>query len=248
MALPVFRAASAKAASTTAATPALPAGSVADDIVLLVATTDIFSVLSITANGSIGTWTQIFDDIGVANDDGDVLYAWWGRYVSGATGPTVTTDGDHVCAATVGYSGCSTGSDVIHQTATGTENTSDTSFSFATGVSTSVADCMCIGICTSGADSNTGQVPVMANTSLAALASRLNINTNLGGGGGFGLTEGTRAVAGSMGTWTATLGGATRKAYGTIALRPPDPLTEFISEYGPRVDSAVPRVIEVVGY
>jgi hypothetical protein len=60
----------------------------------------------------------------------------------------------------------------------------------------------------------------MANTSLAALTSRLNINTNLGGGGGFGLTEGTLAIAGSMGTWTATLAGATRKAYGTLALKP----------------------------
>jgi len=215
---PVFRAASAKADSTTAATPELPAGSVADDIVLLVASCDIGSVLSITANGSIGTWNLIVD--GLADIVDEALYVWWGRYVSGSTGPTVTVDIDHVCAATVGYSGCIANGSPIHQQATGVDGVSDTNFSFATGVSTSIANTMCIGICTSGFDSNTGQVPVMANSSLAALASRLNINTSLLGGGGFGLSEGTLAVAGSMGTWTATLSNATVKTYATLALRP----------------------------
>ncbi len=224
MALPAFRSASAKAAGTGAVTPALPASMAANDIVLLVASTIAGGSISITAVGSIATWTPITGSP-VDVTAGEKLYVWWGRWASGTTGPTVTPGSDHCIAGTVAYSGCITDATVINQQATGSETTSDQSFSFATGVSSTVKDCLCIGICTSGEDSNTGQVPVMANTSLAALASRLNIQTNSGGGGGFGLSEGTLAVAGSMGTWTCTIGVSSAKAYLTLALRPPNDTT-----------------------
>src|SRR6266496_1089480 len=181
MAIPIFRAASAKAAGTGAVTPALPAGMSANDIVILCATTIAGGSISITANGSIGTWTAITGSpIDVTS--GEKLYVWWGRWSSGSTGPTVTPGSDHCCAGTAAWSGCITDSTVINNQATGTEVTSDTSFSFATGISTTVANTLCLCICTSGVSSNTGQVPVMTNSSLASLASRLNINTNSGGG------------------------------------------------------------------
>jgi hypothetical protein len=189
MALPVFRSASAKAAGSGAVTPDLPASMSANDIVILVATTIAGGSISITNAGSVTTWNAV---TGSPQDvtGGEKLYVWWGRFASGTTGPTVTPGGDHCCAATLAYSGCITDGTVINNQTVGSETTNDDSFSFATGISTTVKECMCLGICTSGVDSNTGQVPVMANTSLSALASRLNICTNQGGGGGFGVSEG----------------------------------------------------------
>src|SRR5678815_2129484 len=105
MALPVFRAASAKAAGTTGATAVgLPAGLVAGDIVILCASTIAGGSISITTAGSL-SWTEITSG-GLDVASGEKLYVWWGRYVSGSTGPSVTPGSDHVCAGTIAYSGC----------------------------------------------------------------------------------------------------------------------------------------------
>lgn len=224
MALPVFRAASAKASGTGAVTPALPAGVAANDIVLLVATTIAGGSMSITANGSITTWNAVSGSpIDVAS--GEKLWVWWGRYASGSTGPTVTPGSDHSCACTLAYSGVDRGASPLEATATGTETTSDTSFSFATGVSTSGVNRLVLAVCSTGADSNTAQGSSEANSSLTSVASRANFCTNSGGGGGFDVIEGALAAAGSTGTFTATLGTATPKAYITFALIPLNPVT-----------------------
>ena len=220
MALPVFRANSAKAAGTGAVTPALPTGVVADDIVILVATTIAGGSISITANGSIATWTAVTGSpIDVAS--GEKLYVWWGRYSSGSTGPTVTPGGNHCCAATAAWSGCITTGDPVNNQATGTETTSDTSLSFATGISTSVNDCMVLLASSSGVDSNTAQHSAQANANLSGVVERADYQTNSGGGGGFELVEGGLATAGAIGTWTATLATASPKAYISFALKPP---------------------------
>src|SRR5262245_33131819 len=143
MALPVFRAASAKAAGTGAVTPALPAGMSAGDIVILCATTIAGGTMSITANGSITTWTEITSS-GLDVASGEKLWVWWGRFSSGSTGPTVTPGSDHACAGTVAYSGCVPNGSPIGVSATSTEVTSDQSFSFVTGLTTGENDCMCL--------------------------------------------------------------------------------------------------------
>lgn len=221
MATPAFRAVTAKSAATTGTNaPGLPSGVAANDIVLLIATVNTGATISIQTAGSI-TWNAVtgspFDVAG-----GEKLYVWWGRYVSGATGPTLSaaSDADHSVAATIAYSGCIDTGSPIDSTgiASSSEATSDTSFSFATGVSSTAHNALCICIATSGVDSNTGQIPVMTNAALAALASRANYQTASGGGGGFGLTDGTLAGGGSMGTFACTYGGASPKAYVAFAL------------------------------
>src|ERR671922_2737647 len=128
MALPVFRAASAKQASTGAAvTVGLPAGVAANDICILVATTIAGGSISITSAGSIATWTPIDTSPFDAGGD-EKLYVWWGRYSSGSTGPQLTPGSDHICAGMAAYSGCITDDSVIHVSAAGSETTSDTTF------------------------------------------------------------------------------------------------------------------------
>src|SRR3990167_3695409 len=223
-----FRAASVK--STDGTSPfsqvvAFPAGLVADDIVILVLATEDTGTGSITAVGSISTWTAITGSP-VSVSGGKKLYVWWGRYSSGATGPTVDATTNMLIAATAAWSGCDTSSSVINTQETGAETTSDTSLSFATTVSTSVANCMVLLISTDDTDSNAAQHGSQANTNLGGIAERLDVNTNAGTpGGGFQITEGTLAIAGAIGTWTTTLATNSAKAYLTLALQPPQETT-----------------------
>lgn len=218
MAIPIFVAAGAKTAAAQDAIPPLPAGMAAGAIVILVATCPTANTLSITANGSVTTWTAITGSP-VTVAAGEALYVWWGRWASGTTGPTVhASASDVVCAGTAAWSGCLDVGSPIDVQATGTETTSDTSFSFATGISSTRNNCLAICVASILRDSNVASVPVMTNTSLAALASRLDYCTTTGAGGGFGLSEGTKATAGTLGTWANTYGAASPKGYITFAL------------------------------
>lgn len=218
MGIPAFVAASAKAAAAQDATPALPAGMSANAIVLLVAVCPTANTLSISANGSISSW-NLLSGMPVNVAAGEALYVWWGRWSSGSTGPTVHASASNiVCAGTVAYSGCIDVGSPIDISATGTETTSDTSFSFATGISSTRNNCMAICVASILRDSNVSSVPVMANASLASLTSRMDFCTNTGSGGGFGLSEGTKATAGTLGTWSNTYGAASPKGYVTFAL------------------------------
>jgi hypothetical protein len=209
---------SAKASGTGAVTPALPTGMSAGDVVLLVASTIAGGTCTITANGSVSTWTALSGSpIDVTG--GEKLYVWWGVWSSGTTGPTVTPGSDHCCAATQAFGGVDT-TTPIHVSATGSETTSDTSFSFPTGLTTTLADCLCGCIATSGQDTNTGQVPVMTDANLTSLTLEFNYNTLSGGGGGFGFTTGSLATAGAVGTFACTYANASPKAYIAFALAP----------------------------
>lgn len=214
-----FVGASAKAAATTGANPiGLPAGLAANDIVILVGTTIAGGSLSITTAGSI-TWFAIpANPIDVTG--GEKLYAWWGRYVSGSTGPSITPGGDHSIGATFAYSGATRNARPIEVVATGTEATSDTSFSFATGLTSSLPNTWGVVIYSSGVDSNTGQGGTPANTSLTGVAMRAEYETSSGLGGGFVYADGLKAVAGTLGTWTDTMVSATAKAYLAFNIKP----------------------------
>src|SRR5207248_8320229 len=61
---------------------------------------------------------------------------------------------------------------------------------------------------------------IMSNSSLTGRALRVNYETQLGGGGGFGTTEGTRSIAGGVGTFACTYAKASAKAYMSFAIRP----------------------------
>src|SRR4029079_7538892 len=121
MSVPVFRAASAKASGTTGATAVgLPVGMVANDIVLLIATTIAGGSISVTTNGSIGTW-NLGTNLPIDVTSGEICYVWWSCYSSGSARPCEPPGSDHACAGTVAYSGCITDSTVINASPTGSE-------------------------------------------------------------------------------------------------------------------------------
>jgi len=229
--LPTFRAAGTAAKDASAATPGLPSGMSANDVVILVASTIAGGSLSITANGSISTWTAVTGSpIDVTG--GEKLYVWRGVYSSGSTGPTVTAGSDHVAAQTIAYYNVNTSSP-IDVYATGTEATSDTSYLFATGLTSTYNHELPITVVSTGQDSSSNaQFASFANTSLGSVTERMDYCVNTGGGGGFGMAEGTLITPGSVGTWTATLAQATPKSYISFVLRSTTPNNKYDQIYG----------------
>ncbi len=219
MALPVFRAAGAKTTGTTSATTvSAPAGVATGDLEILIVTTIAGGSVTINDNGG-SSWTACtVSPVDVAS--GEKLYVWWRVRQSGDGDPQVSAGSDHFCAGRLAYqTGTFDVTAPLEIQASGTETTSDTSFSWAPGTSTTDTDRLVLCIATSGYDSNTGQVPVMSNANLSSLYSRANYNTNTGGGGGFGVTEGARAAAGAVGTFACTYSQSSPKAYISFAIK-----------------------------
>jgi hypothetical protein len=220
--------------TTSAITVALPAGMSANDIVILVASTIAGGSITITADGSVTPWTPISGSpIDVTG--GEKLYVWWGRYSSGSTGVTITPGGDHIVGRCVAYYNCYAGGSPIDVAATGTETTSDTSFSFATGLTTTYNNEMTITVCSTGNDpafDSTAQFSSWSGANLGTKTERMDNDVNEGGGGGFGLMEASLVANGAVGTVGATLAAASPKSYITFALRSTVPNNTFDQIYG----------------
>lgn len=219
MAIPTFNGDNGKTAFNGAVSIPLPSTTIGD-LHIIIATCDGSSTLAIIPNG--GAWTQI--SAGVAQSGGERIYAWWRIHNTGDGNPTLTPTGaeQHVCSTALWFSvNTFDATTPIEAIETGSEATSDTSFSFATTVSTSGADRLVFGICSSNVDANTGQYDTgWANATLTSVTFGSEWETNQGTGGGLIYGYGTRATSGACGTWSATMLNATPKTYLNFAVRP----------------------------
>jgi len=230
--LPTYRATGTAASGSGAITVGLPSGMSANDIVILVASTIAGGSISITATGSITTWTAVSGSP-VDVTGGEELYVWWGRWSSGTTGPTLTPASDHIVGQTIAYYNCYANGSPIDVSATGTETTSDTSFSFATGLTTTYNNEMIFIVCSTGYDgSSTAQFSSWTGANLGTKTERMDKCVNTGGGGGFGASQAPLVANGAVGTVGATLAQATPKSYIVFALRSTVPNNAFDQIYG----------------
>lgn len=219
MAAAVFRAAGAKSEGTTGTvTVAAPTGVATGDLEILMTESAGSDTVSITNNGG-GAWTALTGS--PVTPALTTLNVWWRIRAGGDGDPVVQAASNHVCAGRICYqAGTFDATTPIEIPATGSEAVSDTSYSFAPGTSTSGADRLVLSVSTCSASSATGQVPVCTNANLTSLNSRINISTTSGNGGGFGVTEGTLAAAGAVGTFACTYANAGNKAYASFAIAP----------------------------
>lgn len=219
--IPTFRSVGTMAHGTTGTfSPGLPSGYAANDILILYGTTYTGGTLSITAAGSV-TWNAMTGSpVDVAS--GDKLYIWWGRYSSGSTAPTLQASADHGMGRILAFYNCYTGGTPIDVSATGTETTSDTSMSFATGLTTGYNNELVVCIFSTTYDptsDTTSAFSAEANTNLASVTERSDNDINEGNGGGAGSCTGTLVVNGAVGTFTATYAQSSPKSYMAFALR-----------------------------
>lgn len=215
---------------TTATTVAAPVGVHVGDLEILVATTIAGGTVTISNNGGSAWTAHTSSPIDVTA--GEKLHVWRRIRAAGDTNPQVTAASDHVQAWRIAiFKGTFDTTTPLEAMASGSEVTSDTSLSFATGVSTTVANCLVCLAASSGVDIATPQGGTdTANTSLTGVTATpiANYETANGLGGGGFFATGVLAAAGSTGTWTQTMVSATPKAYLTFAVRPATVATAYL--------------------
>ena len=219
MALPTFVAAGAEASNAAAITVGLPAGIATDDILLLLLATSNEAIAIANANG--GTWTELpSSPQGTGTPAGAAatrLTVFWSRYNGTQGDPTTTDSGDVNEGVILAFRGCITTGDPWNVTSGGVDTVSDTSVVIP-GDTTTVADCLVVAITADSFASTSPRLSAWANADLANVTEVWDEGTTLGQDVGVGAATGEKATAGAYGDTTATLAGASVKAFLTIAL------------------------------
>lgn len=213
MALPTVYAVGTIASGTAGVTPGLPAGTVANDILIL--------LLENQDAGAVGTVTGYTDIQTAFAASGTItrLSLRWKRAGASESAPSVPDPGDHVVARIIGVRGCIQTGSPVNISAFNTELVSDTSVSIP-GATTTQANCLIIAAFSTGTSvASTAHASAFANASLGSVTEQVDNWVIDSGGGGFGACSGTLAVAGAYSATTATCVTANFKALVSVALR-----------------------------
>lgn len=213
-----FVASGALSLAVTAITPALPAGIVTNDILVLFMRT-LNGQASSIADEAGGTWTE-FTNSPQDNATDGVRGTWfWSRYNGTQTAPTTNDAGAINLGGIAAWNGCITTGDPIHITAGGSQ-TAATSMSNP-GLTTTEDNCMIVvsSICDRDAAS-TANAASWANASLDSIAEVVDEILSTGVGGGWAIANGIKSSAGTVDatTWTQAASGGTADL--TFALLP----------------------------
>lgn len=209
--------AGAFASGTGNITPALPAGCVADDILLLYVE---------TANQPVAApagWTSVVAASGFGTAGGTtatILQGFWKRHSGTESDPTIVDTGDHQLAVILAYRGVVNSGNPWDATPVATSSsTANTGVTFP-AVTTVTAGCLIVGAVAnvSAANDPTGSY---SNANLSGITERADGDAvSIGNGGNLAVFDGTKATAGSTGTTSATVPGGAGKSYITIPLKP----------------------------
>jgi hypothetical protein len=235
-----FVAAGAVASGTAAISPALPAGIVTGDILLLALETANQAITIPTPNG--GTWTEVTGSPQgtgtAAGTSATRLTLFWSRYNGTQGAPTTSDSGDHQVGVIVAYRGCVSTGNPWDVTSSGVEATSDTSWSI-TGATTTVTNCRVVVIGTRMNDLAGAHFSAWTNADLSNIQERFDDGTTQGNGGGIGIADGLKSTAGTYAATTVTNATTTVKAFMTVALNPVMPSGESLAATV-TADSAAP--------
>lgn len=199
---------------TGTTTPPWPLGHEVDDIALLVCESLNGEAVSLTTANGFAEITNSPQDVAASR-----LTVFWCRATSTSMASPVTNDpGDHVNNHMYLIRGCHNSGNPWDVMAgdTGASSTSVT----VPEVTTTVARCLILWICSQGTDVNTDEFSGWANTGSTRFEELDSITTTAGNGGGHGIAYGYKASAGATGTATATLATASGQGRISIALKP----------------------------
>jgi hypothetical protein len=221
MALPTFVAAGAFTSSVGAITPALPAGIVADDILLLFLETHQETATVPTPNG--GTWTETASSpqgsgtVG-ANSSARIT-VFWSRYNGTQGNPTTNDPGNHISGRILAFRGVRTTGDPWN-TSSGSAGVASPTATI-TGGTTTVNDCLIVmGIATED-DGDVWSGANFANASLANRTVRTDDTHTAGDQGHLTTWTGELATAATYNSTTRDLSPSGQRYGGlTLALEP----------------------------
>jgi hypothetical protein len=207
---PVYIGKGSTVATQGSATVSYPAGIEANDLLVLVCQTDQDDSISTPAG-----WTKEIEQ-----DSGAECRLWifWKLHTSGSS-VAVSWGGDHIVARVLAFRDVKA-TDPIDAESQSWNGSLGTSVSIP-GLTTTVANCLILAFVAHDIASNSSQVSGWANASLSEGEELTDVSSTVGWDGGFGVYAGYKLAAGVVGSSTATLGTAKKRAYGCIALAPP---------------------------
>lgn len=191
-----------------------PLGHETDDIALLVCESANGETVSLTTANGFAEITNSPQDASNTK-----LSVFWCRATSTSMASPITNDpGDHINTHMYLIRGCHNTGNPWDVTAgdTGASSTSVT----VPEVTTTVARCLILWICSEGTDISSDEFSSWANTGSTRFEELDSIQTTAGNGGGHGIAYGYKATAGATGTATATLVTASGQGRIAIALKP----------------------------
>lgn len=217
-----FRAAGTFTVANVAITPPLPAGIVADDILLLYLTT-ANAVITI-ADAAGGTWTELPDSPqGQGTIDtagGNRITVFWSRYNGTQTAPTTSDSGNFNMGVILAYSGRITTGNPYDVTAGDTQ--AATTAGSIPGDTTTVDGCDIVAAASTDRDANsTTNATDWANASLASITERVDDVSASFSGGGFAIADGVKTTAGVVDATTWTQAASANLCNHMVALKPP---------------------------
>jgi hypothetical protein len=213
--MPTVYAVGTAASGTGAITPGVPAGTTAEDVLVLFVETSNEAVPAVSGYAEV-----LGSPVSVTTGTVTRLTVRWHRATGDESGTVSVGDpGDHAIARIVGVRGCIATADPWNVTAAATELVADTSASCPT-VTTTVANCLVLAAVATGTDvASTAHASSWTNANLASVTERCDDWTSSGTGGGFAVASGEKVAAGLVGATTATLVTANFKALFQVALK-----------------------------
>lgn len=199
----------------TAITPALPAGTAENDILVMLCYTANGENLTATGYTAAGNTPQSNTDFGFR------LGILWKRAGASESAPTTNDSGTTNAALIMGFRGCVTTGDPWDATS-GSGNVASSTSIVVPGVTTTVANAMVVSVCEFyRIAQSTTNFSGGANGNLTDFTERIDVSEFLGPlDGGFGAWTGIKATAGATGNTTATHAASVPTNYWTGALIP----------------------------
>lgn len=210
---PVFIAAGTFANNSGDATPGLPAGIQADDILML-----IVQSVGTDPDPAAPAGYALITKAETVSGTSLVINVFWKRATASESAPTVIDTGDHQCAQILAFRGCTPIGNPWDDTNTNTQ-TATTAVSIS-GATTTGPLRLIVAIAGTSLDANsTTEFSGWTNANLVSITEITDQVGNSNLGGGFGAAAGVKTLAGAVGTTTATSANSNTHANICIALK-----------------------------
>lgn len=200
----------------------MPAGEVANDILLLVIESENQAISLTTANGFVQV-TNSPQSAGTAGvDPANRIAVYWKRAVGSDAAPVPADSGDHTTCQIHAFRGAiTTGNPWNITTGSNNSGTNSTSSTIAGGTTDVINTLVVIVQGLSNNATSTTNCSSFANSDLGTFTKRTDNSNTAGLGGGHCMFTGTKAAIGTYGNTTGTLSATSFQGQMTIALKPP---------------------------
>lgn len=218
-ALPTYFNSGTFTASATAITPPFPASTAANDIAILVVTSEAETISLATANGFVAIPGSPQGAGTAATNPGISVAVFWKRLVGGDSAPVTNDSGNHQAGQIHVFRGVKTTGNPWDVTAAGNDGGSNDTTAVIPGATTTVTNNLVVLIQGSSFNgTSTAECGAATNADLANITERTDNTNTIQLGSGHCLITGEKATAGAYTDTTLTMANTTFKGAFSLAL------------------------------